>query len=160
MENWILPKFDNSVPIRDEGSFAYKVNAFHLRGFNNNIRNGASFLLSNSELRIPFMQYILGKNKGASFFKNLQITGFFDAGLAWHGPSPFSAENPLNRLQLSSPPLITLDLEYFRDPLVMGYGVGLRTQLLGYFIKADYAWGIETRTVQKPKLFLSFGVDF
>jgi hypothetical protein len=160
VENWILPKFDNSIPIREEGSFAYKVNSFHLRGFNNNIRNGASFLLSNSELRIPFMQYILGNNKGASFFKNLQITGFFDAGLAWHGPSPFGAENPLNRLQLSSPPLITLDLEYFRDPLVMGYGVGLRTQLLGYFIKADYAWGIETRTVQKPKLFLSFGVDF
>lgn len=160
VENWILPKFDNSIPVRDDGSFSYKVNAFHLRGFNNNIRNGASFLLSNTELRIPFIQYILGKNKGASFFRNLQLTGFFDAGIAWHGPSPFSAENPLNRLQLSSPPLITIDVEYFRDPLVMGYGVGLRTQLLGYFIKADYGWGIETRTVQKPKLFLSFGVDF
>jgi hypothetical protein len=42
----------------------------------------------------------------------------------------------------------------------MGYGVGLRTQLFGYFIKADYAWGIETRTVQKPKIFLSLGLDF
>jgi hypothetical protein len=160
VENSVLPKFDNSIPIPQDENFAYKVNAFHLRGFNNNIRNGASFLLSNSELRIPFMQYILGKNKGASFFKNLQLTGFYDVGLAWHGPSPYSDKNPLNRIQLSSPPLITLDLEYFRDPLVMGYGVGLRTQLFGYFIKADYAWGIETRTVQKPKIFLSLGVDF
>ena len=160
VENWLLPKFDNSIPVREDGSFAYKVNAFHLRGFNNNIRNGATFALTNAELRIPFMQYILGKNRGSSFFKNLQIVGFYDAGLAWHGATPFSDENPLNKVQISSPPLINLEIEYFRDPLVMGYGAGLRTQLLGYFIKADYAWGIETRTVQKPKIFLSFGVDF
>ena len=160
VENWILPKFDNSIPVKNDETFAYKVNAFHLRGFNNNIRNGATFALSNAELRIPFMQYILGNNRGATFFRNLQITSFFDAGLAWHGSSPFSAENPLNKIQISSPPLIDLDIEYFRDPLVMGYGFGVRTQLLGYFLKADYAWGIETRVVQSPKLFLSFGVDF
>ena len=160
VENWLLPKFDNSVPLRDDGSFAYKVNAFHLRGFKNNIRNGSSFLLANTELRIPFMQYILGQNRGASFLKNLQLVGFYDAGLAWHGSGPFSEENPLNNLVIQSPPLITLDVRYFRDPLVMGYGLGLRSQLLGYFVKLDYARGIETRKVQKPVIYLSFGLDF
>lgn len=106
------------------------------------------------------MQYILGKNRGAAFLKNMQIVGFYDAGLAWHGKGPFSPENPLNKVQISSPPLIELEVEYFRDPLVMGYGVGLRTQLLGYFVKADYAWGIETRKIQDPKFYLSFGLDF
>ena len=160
VENWFFPKFDNSIPVRNDADFAYKVNAFHLRGFNNNIRNGATFVLTNAELRIPFMQYILGKNRGAAFLKNMQIVGFYDAGLAWHGKGPFSPENPLNKVQISSPPLIDLEVEYFRDPLVMGYGVGLRTQLLGYFVKADYAWGIETRKIQKPKFYLSFGLDF
>lgn len=160
VENWLLPKFDNSVPLRDDGSFAYKVNAFHLRGFKNNIRNGSSFMLANTELRIPFMQYILGSNRGASFLRNMQLVGFYDAGLAWHGSGPFSEENPLNNLVISSPPLIELDIRYFRDPLVMGYGLGLRSQILGYFVKLDYARGIETRKVQKPVLYLSFGLDF
>lgn len=41
-----------------------------------------------------------------------------------------------------------------------GYGVGLRTTLFGYFVRADYAWGIETRRVQQPKLYLAMGLDF
>ncbi|MGB4958135.1 MAG: hypothetical protein WBO36_01600 [Saprospiraceae bacterium] len=160
VENGLIPKFDNTIPVPNEADFAYKVNAFHLRGFNNNIRNGTSFVLSNAEFRFPFMQYILGRNRGSAFFRHMQITGFYDAGLAWHGSGPFSAENPLNKIQVSSPPLINIEVEYFRDPLVMGYGVGFRTQLLGYFIKVDYAWGIETRKTQDPKLYLSMGLDF
>ncbi len=160
VENWLFPKFDNTIPVREDADFAYKVNAFQLRGFSNNIRNGATFAISNIELRIPFMQYVLGKNRGSSFFKNLQVVGFYDAGLAWHGSTPYSSENPLNKVEIVSPPLIKLDIEYFRDPLVMGYGIGMRTQLLGYFVKADYAWSIETRQVQKPRLFISIGLDF
>lgn len=160
VENWLLPRFNDAIPVPNETDFAYKANVFQLRGFNNNIRNGATFIVSNAELRIPFMQYILGKNRGSSFFRNMQVTGFFDAGLAWHGSGPFSAENPLNKTTITSPPLIELEIEYFRDPLVMGFGTGLRTQLLGYFVKLDYAWGIETRKIQEPQLYLSFGMDF
>jgi len=32
--------------------------------------------------------------------------------------------------------------------------------LFGYFIKLDYAWGIETRVIQEPRLYLSLGTDF
>lgn len=160
MENWVFPSFNNNIPVPDHSDYAYKANVFQLRGFNNNIRNGATFLVTNTELRIPFMQYILGKNRGNAFFRNLQLTGFFDAGLAFHGNSPFSDKNPLNKLQLSSPPLLELEIEYFRDPLVMGFGTGIRTQLLGYFVKADYGWGIETRQIQKPRIYLSLGMDF
>ena len=41
-----------------------------------------------------------------------------------------------------------------------GYGLGLRTMLFGYFIRVDYAWGIETRIVQDPGLYISLGMDF
>jgi hypothetical protein len=90
----------------------------------------------------------------------MQLTGFFDAGLAFFGRSPFSEKNKLNQVVIKSPPLIELNVEYFRDPLVMGMGYGLRTQILGYFIKVDYAYGIETRVIQKPKLYISIGMDF
>ena len=160
VENWLSPKFNNTTPIPEDFGYAYKANVFQMRGFSNNIRNGATFLVANAELRIPFMQYILGKNRGSAFFRNLQITGFFDAGLAWHGSGPFSPKNPLNTTTITSPPLIEVHVEYFRDPLVMGFGTGVRTQLLGYFVKLDYGWGIDTRIVQAPKLYLSFGMDF
>ncbi len=160
VENGLFASFNDNIPVPSNENFAYKVNAFHLRGFNNNIRNGSTFLVGNSELRIPFMQYILGSNRGSTFIKNLQLVGFYDLGLAWHGPSPFGPDNPLNTTTIVSGNIIELEIEYTRDPLVMGYGLGLRTQIFGYFVKVDYGWGIETRIVQKPRLYFSFGLDF
>jgi len=160
VENGLFASFNENIPVPTDQNFAYKVNAFHLRGFNNNIRNGSTFLVGNSELRIPFIQYILGSHRGSTFFRNLQLIGFYDLGLAWHGPSPFGSENPLNTTTIIAGNIIELEIEYTRDPLVMGYGVGLRTQLFGYFVKVDYGWGLETRIVQKPRLYFSFGLDF
>jgi hypothetical protein len=160
VENNILRKFDNSIPLPEQGDFAYKVNAYHLRGFNTNIRNGSTFFVNNLELRIPVMQYILGTTKGNAFFRNMQLTGFFDAGVAFYGANPFSEKNILNKITIESPPLINLEVEYFRDPLVLGVGYGVRTQILGYFLKVDYGYGIETRKIQKPVLAVSLGLDF
>ena len=43
----------------------------------------------------------------------------------------------------------------------MGFGPGLRTSLLGYFIKLDAAWSYDTGVVsQKPTYYLSIGLDF
>ena len=95
-----------------------------------------------------------------SFLRDLQFVGFFDAGLAWHGKSPFEPNNPINNTTLESPPVIIVNVKYFRDPLVMGYGVGVRSTLLRYFVKLDYAWGLETGAVQKPKIYVSLGKDF
>ncbi len=160
MENWLFPSFDNTIPQRTDIDFAYKANIGQLRGFNNNIRNGTTYVLGNVELRIPFVQYILGKNKGSSFFRNMQITGFFDVGTAWYGSSPYSKLNPLNSVTVESPPIIRLEVEYFKDPAVFGLGYGFRTQLFGYFVKFDHAWGIETGKFQRPLYYLTLGQDF
>jgi outer membrane translocation and assembly module TamA len=61
---------------------------------------------------------------------------------------------------VSSPPVLDLTVRYFRDPLVMGYGAGLRMRLFGYFLRFDYATGVETRRTQTPKLHFSIGMDF
>jgi len=151
--------FEQNIGI-PEGDFAYKTNVFHLRGFNSNIRNGTSYALINAEARLPIFRYFMGNFGGSNFFRNLQFVLFYDVGTAWHGSSPYSDANPLNTVTLSSPPVLDLTVRYFRDPIVMGYGTGVRMRLLGYFLRVDYATGVETRKTQSPKIHLSIGMDF
>ena len=47
-----------------------------------------------------------------------------------------------------------------RDPVVWGYGFGLRSRLLGYFVRADWAWGIENNMVMPNVFYLSLSLDF
>jgi len=159
VDNWISPQYDNDTPIPGDNNYAYYALGAHLRGFKQNIRNGASHVLFNAELRIPFVQYLTNKELRSVFLRNLQIVAFADAGTAWFGRNPFDQNSPLNTTSVSNPK-VQINLVYARDPLVIGYGTGLRISLMGYQVRADYAWGIETREVLKPKFYLSLGSDF
>ena len=46
------------------------------------------------------------------------------------------------------------------NPFLFGYGVGTRANLLGYFIKFVYAFGIDNSEVKPPITYLTFGYDF
>lgn len=159
VDNWLFPVMNNEIPKPTEGDFAYQTIAANLRGFRLNIRNGNSYVLSNAELRVPLFKYLFPRTNN-SFLRNFQVVGFFDVGTAWQGPTPFTDDNPLNTTVISNP-AVEVKVNYFRDPLVAGYGFGVRSMLFGYFIRADYAWGIETRQVlDKGRLYLSMGMDF
>ncbi len=159
VDNWLIPKFNQSTG-NPEGNFAFQTVSPNLRGFDYNIRNGSTFGLINTELRIPFIKYLSRRPIKFSFLRNMQLVGFADFGAAWLGLSPFDDDNPINIRDYDVPPVLRVKVNYHRDPLVMGYGVGFRTVLFGYFLRLDYAWGIETRVVQKPKLHLALGFDF
>lgn len=166
VDNWIFPKFNNNIPIPQNGNFAFESLAANLRGFHQNIRNGNSFALLNNELRVPIFKYLMSRKPVlGNFWRNFQLIGFFDLGTAWQGKNPYSGDNPLNVVYLyegptGKPPIVTVKVNYFRDPLVAGYGVGLRTVLFGMYLRADYGWGIETKVVQKPVLHIALGTDF
>jgi len=163
VDSWLFPRFDNNIPIPTTGNYAYQAVAPNLRGFQMNIRNGNSHLLSNIELRMAPFRY-LSKNLRSNFLRNFQMVGFFDIGTAWQGATPFTDENPLNTKIVPDPlpsgAPIWVKVRYFRDPIVIGYGVGIRTLLFGYFLRVDYGWGVETREVQKPRLYFALGTDF
>ncbi len=159
VDNWLLQRFNNEIPFPAQDDFAFQTLASNLRGFRYNIRNGNSFALMNTELRVPIFKYFSRRIR-SSFFRNFQLIGFFDMGTAWQGPTPFSQESPLNTVFLENPPTVNVKVNYFRDPIVAGYGFGVRTMLFGYFIRLDYAWGIETRVVQDPRFYFSLGMDF
>ncbi len=159
VDNWLAPQYDDDTPIPGDKNYAYYALGAHLRGFKQNIRNGSSYLLFNSELRIPFVQYFLNKEVRSTFLRTLQIVGFVDAGTAWFGRTPFDQKSPLNTTSVANPK-VKIDLIYARDPLVVGFGTGLRMSLMGYQVRVDYGWGVETREILKPKLYFSLGSDF
>ncbi|MDO8366885.1 MAG: BamA/TamA family outer membrane protein [Saprospiraceae bacterium] len=164
VDNWVFPKFNENITLPADDGFAYQAPAVNLRGFKQNIRNGNTFALMNAELRVPVFKYFFKKPVIGNFWRNFQLVGFFDAGTAWQGTSPYSFDNPINTKTLYRPesgPIISImKVNYFRDPIVMGYGVGVRSVIFGLYLRADYAWGIESRQIQKPLLHIALGTDF
>lgn len=165
VDNGLFSTFNNNIPIPQEGNFAFEALATNLRGFPINIRNGNSYALINTELRIPIFKYFSRKPVMGNFWRNFHITGFFDVGTAWQGGNPYGGDNPINTVTLTEgpdgrDPIVIMKVNYFRDPLVAGYGIGARALIFGMYVRADYGWGIETRVVQKPRLHLALGTDF
>lgn len=149
----------NEIPINEDEDYAYQAVATNLRGFPQNIRNGNSFALINTELRWPFVKYFSNYPLNSSFWSNLQLVGFFDAGTAWSGLSPYSNENAYDEdIRDYGSIVVTLDTE--RDPIVAGYGFGLRAMLFGYFARFDWAWGIENQEITPRIFYFSLSLDF
>ena len=164
VDNWIntsrtVETFDNSIPIDNSQNYAYQTLATDMRGFTQNIRNGNSFAVINNEIRWPIIKYFSNYPINSDLLSNFQIVGFFDIGTAWSGNSPYSKKNAYNTDIINNGP-ITLIIDKNRDPIVYGYGVGLRTKFLGYFFRLDWAWGIENGVVLPRIFYLSLSLDF
>ncbi|HMT29282.1 MAG TPA: hypothetical protein PKD91_08395 [Bacteroidia bacterium] len=160
-DNAIVPTdiFDYSVPIDYSQNYGFQAVATNMRGFLQNIRNGNSFVLLNNEIRIPFFQYLLNKPIRSDFIRNSQVVGFLDVGTAWNGGDPFSNDNSFNTEVISGNP-VTVVLDRQVNPVVAGFGFGLRSRIFGYFIKTDWAWGYEDFVVRDMVFYLSLGLDF
>ena len=160
VDNWILASFNNDTPIDYEQNYAYQTLATNMRGFKQNIRNGNNFVVLNSELRFPVFSYFANRPINYKFIKDFQIVAFGDFGTAWTGWNPY---NPSNSLYTSHIHDGNLDISVteMKNPWVGSIGAGLRTTLLGYFIRGDVAWGIEDGHIsKKPMYYISFSLDF
>ncbi len=157
-DNWLFQSFDESISLPPADDFVYRSIATNARGFKLNVRNGNTYALFNAEFRTPVFRYLF-RRSSSNFVRNFQLVAFFDAGTAWQGVNPFNETSPLNTFETSNTN-VNIEVNYFRDPIVYGYGGGIRTLLFGYFVRLDYAWGVETRVVQDPRLYFSIGMDF
>ena len=151
--------FNYETDIDYSQNYRYQALAANMRGFLQNIRNGTSFAVINSELRLPIFSYFIQRPIKSDFVRNFQVVGFGDLGTAWVGSNPYSDENTSNHRVITTGP-ITVRLEDVNDPLVGGLGFGLRTTILGYFVRADWAWGIQNGEVNDESIFyLSLSLD-
>jgi len=160
VDNWINADFNKDIQVDQEQNFIYQTIATNMRGFTQNIRNGNNFLLINSELRLPPFQYFSKKPITSPFWNNFMIVGFFDLGTAWTGANPFTDKNSLFRKSIYRDP-VKITIINQDDPIVAGYGFGLRSQVFGYYLRADWAWGISNGYVhEKPVFYFSLSLDF
>lgn len=164
IDNWMnfsrkTPTFDRDIRIDPEANYVYQAVATNMRGFSQNIRNGTNFAVINAEIRWPLISYFYTRPISNEFFKNLQVIGFFDIGSAWTGLTPFTGNNAYqnDHYDYNSVSVIIHNDNY---PIVSGYGFGVRSKFLGYFIRADWAWGIENNVILPRMFYLSLGLDF
>ena len=131
----------------------------NLRGFYRGARMGHSYMLSNSELRWPIMKMIYQRPLSSEFLKHFTITAFADVGCAFTGKTPADVKNPYNTHYLNTPNY-SMTITSRRNPWLLGIGYGVRSRILGYFVKYDRARGWQEGKWESPMQYLSLGLDF
>jgi hypothetical protein len=158
VDNWLSAKVDNSIPIDLSQNYFYQSMSVPMRGFYYNARNGSSFGVINTELRIPVFKTLVNRPIRSDFLHNFQVVGFADLGTAWTGSDPYSEDNSFNQVVIQRNPL-TITLVNKREPILASYGFGLHTRLLGYFVRADWAWGVDDGVVLPSVFHFSLSLD-
>ncbi|WNB18248.1 hypothetical protein [Marivirga arenosa] len=177
VENWVFRRINQPAPgdevtveenplsITSSESPIYNENLlFHefvtgLRGFQLNEFSGKNVILLSNELRFPIFRVLSNNSMNSTFARNFQVIGFYDIGTAWLGGSPWAQDNSINRQNIEADNFKAV-IRNYKNPWLSSLGLGLRTTLLGYYIRLDYAYPIEDYIVQDPKLSLSIGYDF
>jgi hypothetical protein len=177
VDNWVFRRVNEPEPgaevIPEENPLAlttaespiYNSNIlFHefvtgLRGFQLNEFSGKNVILLSNELRLPLLRVLSNNTMTSAFAKNFQVIGFYDIGTAWLGGSPWDRNNSINRQNIENDNFKAV-IRNYKNPWLSSLGLGVRTTLLGYYIRLDYAYPIEDYIVQDPKLSLSIGYDF
>lgn len=160
--------FNSSNAPAQDATYAFQSLALNMRGYTQNAANGNNAIVLNSEFRLPVMSTLFDKISNNAFLRDLQITQFIDLGSAWNGAvkkikrPEINYNTPItlpNGDQLPGPVTVKLKTGGV-GPFVGGYGFGARSTLLGYFIKYDIGWPMNTFFGGKPVMYVSLGLDF
>ncbi len=158
VDSELLPKQGDGGASSNQ-NYYYLSHSAPMRGFWQNSRSGNNFAVINSELRWPVFQFFSKKPLNSEFTKSFQFTLFSDVGSAWNGPNPYSQENEFNEINSQGNP-VSVTVKNNREPIIWSYGFGARAKILGYFIRADYGWGVDDGQILDGVLHLSLNLDF
>lgn len=161
VDGWIRPRFNDINKPAPDQNYAFQTLAVNLRGFDQNAANGNNAFVFNSEFRLPVFSTLINKPINNAFLRNFQVVQFIDLGTAWNGTynkparpsSVFTTGDPNN-------PVIVRKKAGGIGPFAGGYGFGVRSTLLGYFLKVDAAWQMDGIFKGKPAWYFAMGFDF
>ena len=91
--------------------------------------------------------------------EHFQAVGFFDIGSAWTGSDPYADENAFNSTTIQQYP-VSITVDNNREPIIWNFGFGMRTQLFGYFVRADWGWGVDDGLILDRVFQISLTTDF
>nr|HVZ25493.1 hypothetical protein [Sediminibacterium sp.] len=158
VDGWINPKFNNNPPAPDQ-SYAFQSLTLNMRGYSQNIANGNNAVVLNSEFRFPVFSTLLNRPINNAFLRNFQIVQFIDLGTAWNGKFN-GITRPTEVISDPSTPVVVKIDAGGLGPFAGGYGFGVRSTLLGYFMKLDAGWPMKGVFKGKPLLYFALGFDF
>lgn len=158
VDNDLNPKEDENTSIDYTQNYAFQSLTTNMRGYRQGFRNGNSYMVINEEIRFPIWNTLFKKQIKSGFLRNLQLVAFTDIGSAWRGILPNPDNIKVNNTVTSpnSPVVVFIDNSTY--DFGWGYGLGLRTKFLGYFIRTDFAWNIDGG--KKPMIHVSLATDF
>ena len=159
VDNWLAARFDGSIVPDPNQNYQFQTIATPMRGFFQNARNGNNFISINNELRIPLFSYFSPKPLRSDMLENLMVIGFHDIGTAWTGLNPYSTSNSFNTTIINGHNY-TITLQNQKEPIIYGYGFGVRSRILGYYIRFDWAWGVNDGVIMPSVKHLSLSLDF
>ncbi|MFM7814689.1 MAG: hypothetical protein ACKO66_09255, partial [Flavobacteriales bacterium] len=159
VDNWIFQRVDQSTPISTTEPYRFQSFVGPMRGFYVNARNGNTAAVINAEIRWPLFRYLMKSPIKSDFLQTFQLVGFCDVGSAWTGWNPYNNQNLFNQTVVTQNP-VTVTISNNREPIVAGYGFGMHARLLGYFVRADWAWGVDDGRVLPRVFHLSLNLDF
>lgn len=172
-ENWLFNRVRDSdgngssdpldfVPLRDQSDILFHEFVPTVRGFDFNFFNGTDFLSFNAELRFPIFSYLHRGPIASTFLRNFQLIGFYDVGSSWsNGKSPFTEQSSQNIEIIQDPgsPFSAV-INNFGNPWLQSMGAGIRTVVMGYFVRLDLAYPIEAYRTPSSRFLVSLGYDF
>ena len=162
VDDWVSPKQGPNESNPPVGNYGFQAMENTLRGYDQYARVGNNFFIFSTELRLPIVSTFMNRQIQSSILKNLQFVAFADFGDAWNGflPTGDNLSSTYNYPHFPPPPgpnnvSLTLTVP---NSLALGYGAGLRTSLLGYFLRLDAAWNVDG--LKKPIIYFALGTDF
>ncbi|HTS43894.1 MAG TPA: hypothetical protein VMH01_05820 [Puia sp.] len=155
----LFPKANQYPAPAPDQNYAYQSLAVTMRGFNQNVANGNNAIVINSELRLPVFTTLFNKPINNAFLRNFELLQFFDFGSAWNG-----AYNKIGRPTTAytdpNSNVVVLLKTGGIGPFIGSYGFGIRSTILGYFIRLDTGWTMDGFFKGNPVWQVSMGLDF
>jgi hypothetical protein len=143
-----------------DGDYTYQALALNLRGFRQNIANGNNAFVINSEIRVPVFTTFFNRPINNAFLRNFQLVQFLDLGTAWNGRYDNFSRPSTTFIDPQRPNVVVRLKAGGIGPFAGGYGFGVRSTLLGYFLRYDVAWQMDGIFRGKPITYLALGLDF
>lgn len=159
IDNEFFPNFNRLMTPDPANNYTYQTLMTNVRGFDQNVRNGNHSIVLSVETRFPVVQYFYRRPLDYEVISHFQVVPFFDLGTAWSGLTPWSNLDQLGHYKVSKGS-IEVNIEPDLSAWVAGYGVGLRTSFLGYFLRLDYAYGIDSYEIRGPVFHFTLSQDF
>ena len=162
VDNWIGAQKDTKGNQPPADNYGFQSLATSMRGYKQYGRTGNNYAVFSTELRLPVITTFVKKPVQSAILKNLQLVAFADAGAAWKAFIP-NTDNLSSTYSFPTMPdpqglnNVFLDITTYNG-MALGYGAGIRTSLLGYFIRIDAAWNIDGSP--KPIVYIALGTDF